>query len=301
MEIAKQITDTLEGAVADFNKSIPGIQSSIADEVENLIRNLDLKGNTVISNAANLRKIGAFKIKVKSIIKDSGYADSVADFMQSFDDVDDLLTQYFQEFSSKFNGSAQITELKAQSIENTLSSLTESGLYSQFIEPIQQQLQLNVTTGTNWQKMAKSVRTYIEGNSEQLGGLERYAKQITTGSINTFAGQYINIVSRDLGLNWFRYVGPIMDTSRPWCRACHKKQYLHRSEFPDLLVGDFPEFKEFDGVIYAKTGLPAGMDADTTVFNLNINCGGRKNNCNHQMLPVDESAVPAGIRAMIED
>ena len=295
--IINQLIDKLESSVSDFDTAIPGIQKDIADEVEKLIHGLDTKGNAITSSVSNLRKIGAFKSKIITIIKDSGYDSLVDKFAGDFTDVESLLSDYFSEIAATtFKTSPALKVIRLQTLTNTIDQLTENGLYANFINPITEMLTKNVTSGMSWQEMNKQLRDFIVTNKNKVGGLQRWTKQITNGSINNYAGQYIQIASKDLKLDWYIYQGPIMDTSRPWCEACHKRKYLHRSEFPMLIAGDFPEFDEFEGKIYEKTGLPSGMDAGTTVLNLQVNCGGHVNNCQHQMYPIAEIGVPVSRR-----
>ena len=294
-EIIKKLVDKLDSAVAGFNKSIPGIQQQIADAIEGLIRDLDLKGDTIINNVANLRKIGALKIKINTIIKKSGYTDAVSDFMMAFNEVSDIQDDYFRQVTKEFKGNAKLDAVKRLAIENTIESLTESGLNAALVAPVRNMLVKNATTGVTWQQLNRQVRTFVTGTKEGAGVLERYSKVTSTDALNQFAAQYMGVVADDLGLEWYRYVGIIMDTSRAWCIACKKREYLHQSEFQQLIDGDFPEFDDAGGEINPKTGLPSGMIDGTNANNLIAYRGGW--GCNHQMIPVAESSVPT-IRRM---
>jgi hypothetical protein len=293
----KELIDVLDKAVADFNESIPGIQRDIAAEVERFVKDLDTKGDAIKSSVSNLRKIAAFKDRIYSIIKRSGYEQKVSEFVKAFNQVAVIQNQYFASIAKEFKPTKLLEEIKMQSIGMAIESLTEAGLNANLIKPINDLLVRNATTGGSYAQLTQQLRDFITSGKAGEGVLERYTKQITTDSLNQYAGQYMNAVTNDLSLDWFMYTGSLIATSRPWCEACIKKKYIHRSEFPKLIEGDFPEFKAEGGVIYPKTGLPSGMIAGTNPSNLNVYRGGW--NCGHQLVPVSETMVPKSVRAKI--
>lgn len=463
-EIIKRLVSTLDDSVNKFNTSIPGIQRDIAKEIELFVKDLDISGDTIKANVANMRKIATFQSKIMKIIRNSDYPQQVKDFVKSFTEVANIQNQYFSAIATDFKPTALLNEIKAQSVSATIDSLTESGLNSNFVNPIKEILRINGTSGGSYSKMVTALRDAVttttvkssetatvdyykyqskvntqEGLMKDLMGklrdvgfkvpagfatsntnygksmylivedskgesykfrvsdhsfestqrmkteydvtnegigkkiveaekkafpdrfkevsktvkltntvsnvsetnlqpedkiinerisnsgkkvyevvrvksvttnvlerktnevsnskdglLERYAKTTTTDSLNTFSRQYASAITNDLGLEWHVYIGAIIDTSRPWCIACHEKKYIHVSEFSDLLKGDFPEFKQADGQIYDKTGLPTGMKANTNVDNLPTLAGGW--GCNHGMQAVSEISVPMLVR-----
>lgn len=293
-ENIRNLLTALDDAVNNFNSAIPAIQKQIASEIELFVKDLDIKGDTVVSNVKNLRKIAAFKDKLYSIIQNSEYGDRVNDFIDSFNTVADLQNTYFESISDKFKPTKLLEEIKAQSIGATIDALTENGLNANLINPIHNILLTNSTTGGSWSEMAQQLRTFITKTDSGVGQLERYTKQITTDTLNQFSGQYMDAVTNDLSLSWYMYDGAIIGTSRPFCEACVKKKYIHRDEFAKLIEGDFPEFDAAGGVIYDKTGLPSGMIEGTNPSNLVVYRGGY--NCGHSLIPVSDAVVPQYLR-----
>lgn len=286
----KEITDTLDEAVNSFMDSIPAIQKQIANELDKLLKDLDLQGDTIKANVSNIRKIASFKDRIEQIFKKSDYADKVKEYISTFDTIVGIQNKYFTTISKEFTPNVLLDEIKNQSIDAAIESLTESGLNANLIQPIHDILFKNATTGGSYSELTGQIRDYITSNKDTVGALERYTRQITTDSLNQFSAQYTATVAHDLGMDWFMYNGAIIDTSRTWCIACRDRKYIHRSEFTKLLKGDFPEFEDLDGQIYDKTGLPQGMIDGTNETNLLIFRGGY--NCNHHFIPVPESLVP---------
>ncbi len=106
-------------------------------------------------------------------------------------------------------------------------------------------------------------------------------------AISQYAGENNKLMTDDLGLEWFEYVGSNIETTREFCEHLTEKRYIHKSEIKTILKG------KIDGhqcEIYEKTGLPKGMIEGTNEQNFQVNCGGW--NCRHQLVPVAKEAVP---------
>jgi hypothetical protein len=98
-------------------------------------------------------------------------------------------------------------------------------------------------------------------------------------------------VSDDLGMEWYRYVGSNIETTREFCEHLTQKEYIHKSEIQTILTGMI-DGHQCD--IYEPTGLPYGMVAGTNEDNFREYRGGW--NCGHQLIPVSEGSVPQAIR-----
>lgn len=294
MDYIKQLIETLDGSVSDFQESMPAIQKQISSEIEIFIKDLDTTGDTIKVNVSNLRKIAAFKDRIYSIIKKSDYPEKLDKFIKSFSEVAIIQNKYFESVSNKFKPTPLLKEITNQSITSTIDYLTEAGLNNALIQPVHDILLTNSTTGGSWSEMAKQIRTFITANNDTVGALERYTSQITTDSLNQYSAQYMQTVTNDLGFNWFMYDGALIKTSRTFCDACVKKKYINRAEFPELIKGNFKEFKEMDGQIYDKTGLPQGMIDGTNSTNFEVYRGGY--NCSHVLVPVSDAIVPKLLR-----
>jgi hypothetical protein len=296
-ELIDKLITVLETSVEDINNSIPSIQKEIQKEIDGLLRELDVKGDTVKASVKNLRLIASFKDKITKIIYDSGYTDKVANFLLSFDEVAQIQNQYFGKVSKDFTPTKLLEEVRKQSISMTLDSLTEAGINTKFIAPINDILVRNSTTGGSWSALTNQLREYITNTPNNEGALQKYVKQVTTDSLNQYSAQYSQLVANDLGLEWYQYKGALIDTSRAFCVACIQKKYIHRSEFAEVVKGDFPQFKAEDGKINKKTGLPDGMIDGTDAMNFPVYRGGY--NCGHQLVPVSHLSVPESIRNSI--
>lgn len=293
-DLVNEIAKTINAAIERFEKSLPEAQEVSMREIELLLKDLELSQSRLKPNAANLRTIGKIKQKLEVAILNEGYLKAVEELIGDFRKISKLQTRYFHSLVTKFNAPKLLKELQKQSITAAIESLTGAGVDTNLVQPIQDILRQNITTGGIFSELTKTVREFIVGNLETVGHLERYVKQIANDALSQYAAQYLQVVAADLGLVWFRVVGAEIETTRDYCEATLDKRFIHRSEFEDLIRGNFPEFKAIDGKINSKTGLPRGMIAGTKPENLQIYRGGW--NCGHQYVPVAEAAVPKKLR-----
>lgn len=294
-EILNNLFETIDKGLSSFSKGIPAQQKRIFEDVETLLKELETNSSGNIKQSVkNLRLIGELKTKLDRIIGSKEWKQQVKEFVSTFNSVSQIQNQYFNTIESEFKPKSLYNELKTQAIDTTIAQLTESGMTANLTEKIQDILRQNISTGSKYTDLTKQVREFLTTTDKGLGALERYTSQITTDALNGYSRQYNSLVTADLGLDeWYQYTGTLIETSRPFCEAMKKKKYIHKSEFSKVVKGDFKEFKEFDGTLNPKTGLPAGMPAIETAENLVVLCGGY--NCNHQMPVISPTAVPLNI------
>lgn len=292
------ILKEIDKAIEKFNKNIPSAQQSMLDDVLDQVRRLDLKNGNIKASVANLKVVTSIKNKLTNIILTDTYLDDVKEFVKSFNDITRLQNDYWKGIESTFKPSPILKEIRNQAIQSTVEALTGSGLAYEVGGSIESILNTNVTTGGSMRDMENQLRSSLTNTQNSRGVLDRYAKQITTDSINQYSAQYTQLVSNDLGFEWYAYQGTDIKTTRPFCDAMTDIRYFHVSEIPrllraeDLYYTDNGQRKKVP--IYSKTGLPSGMIEGTNPENFFIRRGGY--NCGHQIRPVSEKLVPNDIK-----
>lgn len=291
--IAHRIEKRIAEAIDGFGKSVPSHQQSVLEEIEILLKDIDVKNGRIEQSVRNLKLIGRIREKLRKLIAGNEWKSAVKEYVKVFDEIGGLQNEYFNAIAGKYKPPSLLSEIRAQAIDSTLISLAGSGLDAAITERLQSILRTNITTGASYFNLMKQVRSFLTTDETGAGAMERYTKQITTDALNQYSRQYTHAVSSDLGLEWYKYTGAIIEGSRAFCRALVKKKYLHVSEIPSILKGDFPEFEDEDGHISEKTGLPDGMIAGTTPENFYVYAGGYQ--CGHHLNPITASQVPLHI------
>lgn len=295
MEIDEIISE-IDKSVSKFNESMPAVQRQLFDEINELTTQLQTKKGRIVANAKNIRIIGQIKQKFdKLITKNKAYKNRVKEFTDSFAAIEKLQNQYFAETVSKYSPPKTLAAIRQESVNATVESLR--GVSKELAEPIREILRTNITSGAKFTDLTKTLREFMLDTPQGEGRLVKHVKQITTDALNQYARTNIALITDDLGLEWYSYNGALIATSRDFCKALIKKKYIHKSEFPKVVKGDFKEFQDIDGKISDKTKLPYGMIEGTNAQTLVVNCGGYQ--CNHELIPVDELVVPQSKRDVI--
>jgi hypothetical protein len=293
---ADSLLKLIQDHIDSFNESIPKHQRDIYNKVAELLKGLQLKSGRIdINNIENYKLIPKVLKEIESFMLDPAYQKSVADYLTAFDTVSAVHNTYFSTLVKDFKPTKVLAEVKKQSIDATLNSLTEAGVNEYIGKKAGELLRTSITSGMKYADMVDSLRSFIVGDAQADGSLARYAKQITTDALNQYSAQYSSTLSQDLGLEWGMYVGSNLTTTRPFCEHLTKKRYIHKSELSTVLNVSIDGVKLCSKEIpCAKTtGLPSGMIPGTNPENFIINRGGY--NCGHQFIWVTESMVPKDV------
>lgn len=295
--------DAIDKGIIDFQDGIPEIQRRIYERLILLQKELQIQGGTITNSAKNIRLLSRIKADLYDIIfDDTDYMEAVTQFSQLYGKVDQLNAAYFKALEKKFKPSKIVPEIRKQSVSLVLENLTEAGLEANLINPVREIINTYVTTGGSYAKLATELQNYITGYDSDAGRVEgqlqKFTRQITTDAINQYSATVNEVMTQDLGWEWYRYQGSNVRDTRTFCEALKKKKYFHRSELNKIIKGDFEEFRALKGKIYDKTGLPQGMYDDTNTSNFLQYRGGY--NCGHQAYPIPTALVPASVRAALK-
>lgn len=290
-DISKLVAE-LESSVDNFIDGLSPIEKKIFNSVIVILKELSVdKAGNIKNNLKNIKILGKVRKEMNRIIFNKKYLNDVYSFTESFNKVADIQNAYFSTIATSFTPPALAEAIKKEAIAATIEGLTEQGINGNVVTQLRDIIKTNVTSGGNYAEFTSTLKTFIEGDAETSGVLTRYARVYVTDSINEYSANHIKTITDDLGLEWFRYVGSLMATSRDWCKELVAQEYVHQSQFPELLKG---KVNGKQVAIYEKTGLPEGMKAGTNVSNLQTLRGGW--GCNHQLVPVLTESVPKKIR-----
>lgn len=286
----------IDSSVNSFVDGLSPIQEQTYKKLLSLIKELDVYVNgTLKNNLTNLKIVGNLKSELEKIILSDDYLSHVTDFVNSYKQVQQLQNVYFSSIAVEFAGKKVYDEVRKLAIQNTVESLTENGIGAAYTDEIKQMLTTNITSGGSYSDLTKQLSDYVLGDGENDGGLIKYGKQIATDSINQYNASYNKIVTDDLGLKYFQYIGSLLTTSRPFCKEMTDKRYFHISEVSEMLNGHIGDKKVS---LNKKTGLPEGFIDGTNQQTFFVNRGGY--NCGHQIFPVPLAGVPQELRDKFE-
>lgn len=289
----EKLINLIDESISDFNKQIPKIQRQLFSEIIDLTKSLETKGGNIVQSAKNIRLIGEIKRRIEKIILTPEFKNNIEKFTDVYPQIEKLQNRYFSSVVKNYKPPKTLEAIRNESVNSVIEQLT-TGTKSQVVEPIREILRTNITSGAKYSDMVNTLKDFLTDTKTGDGSLVKHVKQITTDALNQYSRTNTKLITDDLGLKWYSYNGAIIEGSRDFCRAMHKKKYFHVSEIPKLLKGDFKEFK---GKINPRNGLPFGMIDGTNEVNFLVNLGGHQ--CGHHAVPVAENVVPQSFRDSI--
>lgn len=281
----KETRDTISLFSDRFNKNIATRQRDMWSTIYKTIKTLETDdlGN-ILSTNKNLKILRTLRGDISQTIITKQYKKDLERFLGSFDELKGINDTYYKTIASgTLNANKNVfNAVKSLSVDATKNSLLEAGINNEIIAPVENVLSQSITSGGSLMDLSESLRTEILGDSQRLGKLERYSRQITTDSLNQFNANYNTTVSNDLGLEFYYYAGAVKETTRQYCLdRVNEGRYFHKKEVQDTASEQW-----------------AGKIPGTNSSSIFIYRGGY--NCGHQWLAVDTLAVPKSARDRAE-
>jgi hypothetical protein len=292
MPLPKSINDlttSIEEAIDGYASGLTSIQKSIYSKMLTQLKDLstDAEGN-ITSTIENYKIIARVKNTIKKELNSDTYIKQVSKIDDHYSEIRNIQSSYFTDMFADFEVPKVLAEFQKQAITSTVDMLTESGVQPEIMKKAGMILNDNLRSGRNLTDMTKELEEYILGNDNVPGKLVSYSKQIINDGLSQFAGHYTALVTDDLDLQWFGYVGGLVRESRPMCRCLVAKKYIHKSEITSICNG------LVDGEQISKAGMIEGTDES----NFMVNRGGWQ--CQHLLVPLSPEFVPKDLRSEFE-
>lgn len=302
MTTIKKVLQVVDESINEYMDKVPSIQKSIYKEVLTLTKELKLDSRGNIKNTIdNYRILSNLRTRLQKVIFTKQYEQNTKKLIESYDTINETLKDYFSSFATSPSSTTEevLKILSKQAIERTLMYLGDSGINVNIIGKMQEILQSNITNGGSYYDFSKQLSDFIVGSKDNLGAFEKYANTIVVDGLNTYSRTYSTAITEDLELEWFRYTGSLLDTSREWCKHMIDKDYVHISELETVLKDniDGVEICSSEIPCSSKTNLPHGMKAETTKDNILNLAGGW--NCGHRFIAVSDIVVPQNIKEKV--
>lgn len=264
------------------------IQANILTEVIALLESLERKGERILLNEANIIRIEVISARMSEIIFDTEYTEALTTFASEFNVQGVLNKDILNQISKgKFTDKNIFNAILKKSQSDAISLLSQDSIQAQFVDPLKRVLTDAVSDEVSFREATKQLSDFITGTPERDGSLQRYVKQVTRDGFNIADRRYTQVISQDLGFEWFRYSGGIVKDSRVFCVDRVGKIY-HLTEIEGW----------GSGKDVGKAGFPwQGMFTGTNSGNIATVLGGF--NCMHALIAVSESVVPKDVRARI--
>ena len=255
----------------DLLGDFQNIEKKIFDAVKKKINTMNIEGGKILFDDTNTAIVNEIDSVIQKALQSSNYPSQVNDFLRSFE----TIKQFNFDAQKSVNDISEkelsdlINPIQKANVEQTLDGLTGTGVSTNFIQPVREGIFKNIVAGTTISDMETYLTNYIISNPERMSGLKRYVTQVSRDSLNQFDGQVNSNIAETFGLDAFRYVGSLIEDSRPQCVRWVGKNVL-------LL-------DELQSEINWANNNGTGMIPGTTPNNFAVFRGGY--NCRHSAIP----------------
>lgn len=271
----------------EFLSKIPRAESQIYDAVVELLSRLEVRGGAFAITAKNLQIAQEISELLRTVLLSSDYAKYVAEFAREFDQQaavsDKVFKTAFPDFKRTQLASNVIDIAKREAIDLLLNRASDTD----FVAPLRDVIQQSVINGAGFKETLTSIRTFIEGNEEELGALRRYSSTYSRDAFAQADRSYTSVVSEELDAEWFKWSGGEIATTRPFCAERHNEFY-HYKEIEAWGAGE-----PTGDLQWPKSGTWAGRIPETNSATIYGYAGGF--NCMHSVLPQSVFAVPRDV------
>jgi len=252
-------------------KSTLEVQNEIARLIEDVLREFDVRGGNFVPESDSTLILATINTRLRDLIRESGLRTELVGFLDDFSQIDRNLRAIQEQVNGIQIPGEIITTQKAWVRDVVINSLLESNVSTYFIQPVKQALYQRIALGASVNDTEKQIRAFIKGSDGKLGVFERWVGQVARDAIFEYQGAVNAQVKVEFDLNAVRYVGGLVDDSRPQCIRWVEK-------FNGVLRDD-----QLQSEINWAYNNGSGMKPDTTPENFCQKRGGY--NCTHIAIP----------------
>jgi hypothetical protein len=288
-ELAKQKIRLYETAPENLATEAKRIEAGLWRELLPIIQDLevDSSGN-IIQSDNNIRRIASIIESFNTLLAGKEYQDAVRTFLGTIDKNVELTDEIAKNIEKGFTPSQTNKNLLRLIKLNALDNLIGAGIRSTVSLPFAQQLIANVAARAPLREAVKSLRLIVEGDKDTDGRLAAHIKTTSTTAQSVADRSYSAAVYEELGVQWYRYIGGEIKTTRPFCE--HRlDEIFHVKEIEAWGNG-----KNAGGIDDIKKGTWSGRIEGTDSRSIFVNLGGW--NCRHSIVPVPERRVPETVK-----
>ena len=264
-----------EKVLKEYQPALTEIEKKLFNDLIVLIGSInftEMADVDVANLVAEIDKIYEIAINNPNFVNDTRL------FLKNFDKVREKALEMHKEVSDLKNTPEFYDNLNRQQkflVDKTMYGLKQGGLKKYFVEDAKQIILEAAELGYSAKQVERRLRDRLLSSPSKDSYYMRYATQLSRDSINQYNGQINQMVQDEYKMDMIRYVGSLVDDSRPFCKHVRKdlKGRIKISELDELLNR------------YEKS---PGLMPDTDSGNFLIVRGGW--NCRHEAIPYRSEA-----------
>lgn len=277
--IVKDKDEILDEADKGFLSSIQSTAIALYAQLIGIMKKITMTDGKFAPSETDNQILVSINKEINRVFANSTVSSKLAGYLTNFDRIENLNIEYFalQNLDiTKLSLSAE----KKLIIDRITDGLSPTrGLKTNIANPLKTQLYRFVTSGSSLTDAEDYLRTWIKGDGNRAGHLERYVRQLTQDGLSQYDGTINQKVRDEYDMPYFRYVGSVIKTTRKHCSDLVN----HAGVFSDLKkVNGKYRVEDIPAIVRRSKGLPGWNSATTpeTFFTYRGGYG-----CRHQIIP----------------
>lgn len=259
----------IDKAIDDFKDKLKPISKRLASSLNKQIDKFPTKKGRFKPKTSYSKAITEAGQLLAKELKEAGYGKAVNEFLNKFDKAA-ALTSEVMDVEGIIVDIDEFDDLLKVFKDRGAESLANTGLTTNFIQPLQQQMTSVIMSGGSVSQLREAINAYLLGTEQTVPKLEKYAGQIANDTLRQYDGELNQQIAVAYQLDGVRYVGSLIADSRPQCVRWVGKDKIPNSDLA----------KEID---WANNN-GSGMIPGTTEATFTIYRGGY--NCRHYAIPI---------------
>lgn len=271
--------DLISESVDSLTTTSRQVQSKLYELLQQQIRNFEIKDGRFISSQDLRRRMLLIDEQFEKILSGKIYTHAIRDYLSSYSTIEEVTVNIHKDYNDLKVDVSKVSPARKVAFEQARNALYESGIRSQYKDPVNHMLMVQVTTGGSISDMEKLLDRWTDGDlsggsksptGRPIPNLQQYAGQLASDASHQYAGTIQNIIQNEYKLNGITYVGDIIRDSRPLC--VHLVNLRRNISFTELKT------------LLSRPDLKPGRIPGTTVENFCTYRGGYR--CRHSAFPV---------------
>lgn len=265
-----------EAAVEKLAGAMSDLQVRMADQLVDLLLDLDVRAGKIESTEANVNRVSEIMAILKGQLADDKWLEAVGEYVDSFDIMEGDIVGYTETLGSVDR--SLITALKRHYKVVVAEFLTDPQSFAKDVfNPVQQNIITSISTNAPLKELNDSTRTILKGTDEKAGAIVETGKPMAETSATLYERSATSKIADELGIEIYFYQGRNIDTTRPFCKA-RAGHAWHLKEIQEWASEDW-------------AGKIDGTDKQTIFVYLG-GWFGNKKACRHALIPISGKDAP---------
>ncbi len=286
-EIVNEKINRLESVPDQFLTVVEKSQLEAYKEIQKLVLTMDTEGGILVISDKNTNIINSIESTIKSTVFSDEYSKGLTQYIKEFNVQSELTNKYFVAINVGFDKDANEVNTVLASQKNAINLLGEDSFTQSFINPLNQILSTNTSTGATLSDTIDSLQQFVLGSDDMDGKMMGQTKRIAYDVFATADRTQTAAVATSLGLEFYLYQGGLLDDTREFCQE-RKGKYFHKKE-----IEGWGDGKKCCGLDWPQSGKWQGMNPLTNKGTIFALAGGF--NCKHAINPVSTKSVPKDV------